>query len=219
MFSQIASRMAGATAARYTFEPGWKWSECVKPVAGTDSCQVRHIGLIQSGRLHVVHDDGSEGDIGGGDAYVIEPGHDAWVIGDERVDLEARQCFPRCARGQGWKNVERGRRHRRKRPRGRSPLQGTDSPPPASLSRGGEKRGGEPQVEAHSLAQRGQLPRPRVSLAFFASVRIPAIGHSADVPRGVSAPESQEPAPADWPGATEGQRAGASVANGAPLSW
>lgn len=78
-------RMGGTTAARYTFEPGWKWSECIKPVVGTDSCQVRHVGVIQSGRLHVTHEDGSEGDVGPGDAYVIEPGHDAWVISDEGV--------------------------------------------------------------------------------------------------------------------------------------
>ena len=76
-------RMAGATAARMTFEPGWKWSECVKPVAGTDSCQARHIGVAHSGQLHVVHDDGTEIDISPGNAYVIEPGHDAWVVGDD----------------------------------------------------------------------------------------------------------------------------------------
>jgi hypothetical protein len=71
------------TAARMTFEPGWKWSECVKPVVGTDSCQVRHVGVAQSGRLHVAHEDGTEAEVGPGDAYVIEPGHDAWVLGDE----------------------------------------------------------------------------------------------------------------------------------------
>jgi hypothetical protein len=76
-------RLGGTTAARLTFEPGWKWSECVKPVAGTDSCQVRHIGVVQSGRIHVAHDDGTEGEVGPGQAYVIEPGHDAWVVGDE----------------------------------------------------------------------------------------------------------------------------------------
>lgn len=76
-------RMSGATAARMSFEPGWKWSECVKPVAGTDSCQVRHVGIVQSGNLHVQHEDGTELDIGPGQAYVIEPGHDAWVVGDE----------------------------------------------------------------------------------------------------------------------------------------
>ena len=77
-------RMAGATAGRLTFEPGWKWSECVKPVVGTDSCQMRHVGFVQSGRMVVRHEDGTELEIGPGEAYVIEPGHDAWIVGDER---------------------------------------------------------------------------------------------------------------------------------------
>ena len=77
--------LGGLSAGRATFQPGWKWSECIKPVVGTDSCQARHVGTVASGRLHVVHEDGSEGDAGPGDVYVIEPGHDAWVIGDEPV--------------------------------------------------------------------------------------------------------------------------------------
>src|SRR5919198_6695332 len=77
-------RMGGASAARFTFEPGWRWSECVKPVAGTESCQARHVGVVQAGRLGITHEDGSEAELGPGDAYVIEPGHDAWVIGNER---------------------------------------------------------------------------------------------------------------------------------------
>jgi hypothetical protein len=76
-------KLGSTTAGRYTFEPGWRWSECIKPVAGTDTCQARHIGVVQSGHLHVTHEDGSEGEAGPGDAYVIEPGHDAWVVGDE----------------------------------------------------------------------------------------------------------------------------------------
>jgi hypothetical protein len=76
-------RLEGATAARMTFEPGWKWSECVKPVAGTERCQARHVGVVRSGKLHVEHEDGSEAEIGPGEAYVIEPGHDAWVVGDD----------------------------------------------------------------------------------------------------------------------------------------
>jgi hypothetical protein len=76
-------RMAGATVARFRFEPGWKWSECIRPVVGTESCQGRHVGVAQSGRLHVVHEDGTEQEIGSGDVYVIEPGHDAWVVGGE----------------------------------------------------------------------------------------------------------------------------------------
>ena len=76
-------RLGGASVARLTFQPGWRWSECVKPVAGTDSCQARHVGTIVAGRLHVIHDDGTEAEVRPGDAYVIEPGHDAWVVGDE----------------------------------------------------------------------------------------------------------------------------------------
>lgn len=76
-------RLAGATAGRFRLEPGWRWSECIKPVAGTDSCQMRHLGVVQSGRMVVRHDDGTELEIGPGDAYVIEPGHDAWIVGDE----------------------------------------------------------------------------------------------------------------------------------------
>ncbi|HYI45248.1 MAG TPA: cupin domain-containing protein [Actinomycetota bacterium] len=76
-------QLGGVTAGRATFQPGWKWSECIKPVVGTDSCQARHVGAVVSGRLHVVHEDGSEGEVGPGGVYVIEPGHDAWVVGDE----------------------------------------------------------------------------------------------------------------------------------------
>src|SRR3990170_7395110 len=76
-------KMDVTTAARFGFEPGWKWSECIKPVVGTESCQVRHVGVVQSGQMTIRHDDGTELEIGPGDAYVIEPGHDAWVVGDE----------------------------------------------------------------------------------------------------------------------------------------
>lgn len=76
-------RSGGTTVSRFAFEPGWKWSECVKPVAGTDSCQARHIGVVHNGRLQVRHEDGTEVELGPGEAYVIEPGHDAWVVGDE----------------------------------------------------------------------------------------------------------------------------------------
>jgi hypothetical protein len=76
-------RVGTTTAARFKFEPGWTWSECVKPVAGTESCQNRHVGVVGSGRLVVSHQDGTELELSAGDAYVIEPGHDARVVGDE----------------------------------------------------------------------------------------------------------------------------------------
>jgi len=68
---------------RTTFEPGWRWSESVKPVVGTDSCQTDHFGYCISGRLGVRMDDGQEFEVGPGDAMRIPPGHDAWVVGDE----------------------------------------------------------------------------------------------------------------------------------------
>jgi quercetin dioxygenase-like cupin family protein len=72
-------------ASRFVLEPGWRWSENVKPIAGTDSCQVLHTGYQVSGLLHVRLEDGTEEEVGPGEAYVIPPGHDAWVVGDEPV--------------------------------------------------------------------------------------------------------------------------------------
>ena len=70
---------------RAVFEPGWKWSECVKPIAGTDLCMVNHNGFVVSGSLHIVMADGTELDTGPGEVTSLPPGHDAWVVGDEQV--------------------------------------------------------------------------------------------------------------------------------------
>ena len=75
--------LGGGQIGRFTFQPGWRWSECIKPVAGTDSCQVEHIGYAVSGALHIKHDDGTEGDVVAGQVYRIGPGHDAWNGGNE----------------------------------------------------------------------------------------------------------------------------------------
>ncbi len=76
-------QLAGHTVAKGTFEPGWKWSENVKPIAGTDSCQVAHFAYVLSGSMRVYMDDGSEVEIKAGDVAAIPPGHDAEVPGDE----------------------------------------------------------------------------------------------------------------------------------------
>jgi uncharacterized cupin superfamily protein len=68
---------------KLTFQPGWRWSVDVKPTAGTESCEVPHFNYCISGRLHVRTDDGQESEIGPGDAQLLSPGHDAWVVGDE----------------------------------------------------------------------------------------------------------------------------------------
>jgi quercetin dioxygenase-like cupin family protein len=66
-----------------TMQPGWRWSEHIKPVAGTEKCEATHLLYCFSGRMKVVHNDGTEAEIGPGDIAVIEPGHDAWIVGDE----------------------------------------------------------------------------------------------------------------------------------------
>ena len=77
------SNVGASMIGRATFQPGWKWSNDVKPIAGTDSCQVPHNGYVVSGRIHIKMDDGTEFEAGQGDAYDIPPGHDGWVVGDE----------------------------------------------------------------------------------------------------------------------------------------
>src|SRR3954454_10164682 len=78
-------KLGGGEIGRFTFAPGWRWSECIKPVVGTESCQVEHVGYVVSGRLHVEHDDGTAGDIVPGVVYRIAVGHDAWVLDDDPV--------------------------------------------------------------------------------------------------------------------------------------
>jgi hypothetical protein len=90
--------LGGVKAARMTLEPGWRWSECIKPIAGTESCQTHHVGTVVAGSMHIVHTDGTEQDLTAGDAYVIEPGHDAWVTSTEPMvgfefDTRAAQSY------------------------------------------------------------------------------------------------------------------------------
>ncbi|MBI5090278.1 MAG: cupin domain-containing protein [Actinobacteria bacterium] len=76
-------KLGEGQVGRYTFEPGWRWSQHIKPIAGTDSCQTDHIGYLVAGTLHVVTDVGASSDVSAGTVYRIPPGHDAWVVGDE----------------------------------------------------------------------------------------------------------------------------------------
>jgi hypothetical protein len=77
--------IGGITFGRATFQPGWKWSTHVKPIAKTETCEAPHLQYHVSGRIHVVMDDGSEAEYGQGDVSLIPPGHDAWVVGNEPV--------------------------------------------------------------------------------------------------------------------------------------
>jgi quercetin dioxygenase-like cupin family protein len=78
-------RVSGAEVGRLTFQPGWRWSEHVKPIAGTASCEAPHFQYHVSGRLAIRMDDGSEFIAGPGDVTSLPSGHDAWVVGDEAV--------------------------------------------------------------------------------------------------------------------------------------
>jgi quercetin dioxygenase-like cupin family protein len=76
-------QLEGFTIGRFNFEPGWRWSECIKPVVKTDHCQASHVGYAVSGRITVRMKDGTEKTIKAGDSYTVPPGHEAWVEGDE----------------------------------------------------------------------------------------------------------------------------------------
>ena len=87
---------------RTIFQPGWRWSEHVKPIAGTDLCQYHHIGVSISGTLGVVMADGTTEKIGPNRVFEIPPGHDAWVVGDEpwvTVDVAGMRSFARVDEG------------------------------------------------------------------------------------------------------------------------
>ncbi|MBI4460067.1 MAG: cupin domain-containing protein [Acidobacteria bacterium] len=76
-------RLGDFTLGRFKFEPGWRWSECVKPVVKTETCQASHVGYVVSGSITVQMQDGTKKTIRAGDSYTIPPGHDAWVEGNE----------------------------------------------------------------------------------------------------------------------------------------
>lgn len=98
-------QLGDVTIGRAEFEPGWTWSEDVKPIAGTNSCEAAHSGICLAGTMIVRMDDGTEFRIQKGDAYQIPPGHLAWVEGGEKcvmVDVNgykdyAKQAEPRSA--------------------------------------------------------------------------------------------------------------------------
>lgn len=75
--------LGDVSVGRLTFEPGWEWSECIKPVAGTDHCEATHVGYAVGGELEVWTVSGERTRIRAGDSYTIPPGHDAKVVGDQ----------------------------------------------------------------------------------------------------------------------------------------
>jgi class 3 adenylate cyclase len=89
-------RLDEIAVGRFVLQPGWRWSKDIMPVAGTRSCQLRHVGYTISGSIEVRMDDGTVLVIRPGDAYEIPPGHDVWVLGDETfdsVEFNSAQAF------------------------------------------------------------------------------------------------------------------------------
>lgn len=90
----------------FVLQPGWRWSEHVRPIAGTAQCQQRHVGYVIRGQLHITMNDGASMDFVAGDTYEIPPGHDAWVVGDETyhgVEFSGARTFAQspCELGGG----------------------------------------------------------------------------------------------------------------------
>jgi class 3 adenylate cyclase len=79
--------LGGFTVSHDLHQPGWRWSTDVRPIVGTEWCMLRHIGVVLRGRLGVVLDDGTEFECGPLDLMDIPPRHDAWVVGDEPVEM------------------------------------------------------------------------------------------------------------------------------------
>jgi hypothetical protein len=96
-------KVDGVVIGRATFQPGWRWSESVKSLAGTKSCEAPHFQYHVSGTLRVRMDDGTEFDCRQGDVSVLPTGHDAWVVGDEPVVVVDFQGMADYARQAGKK--------------------------------------------------------------------------------------------------------------------
>jgi hypothetical protein len=111
-------KIGNGTVMRGVFEPGWKWSADVRPLAGTPSCQAPHLGYVISGRMKIRMDDGGEQEIAPGDFFRITPGHDAWVVGTEACILldfagYGDYAKPMMAAGRGEERAAPSERERR----------------------------------------------------------------------------------------------------------
>ena len=91
-------KLGDATIGRATFEPGWRWSTCVKPLANTNSCEAAHFGYQISGTMRIRMDDGTELECKAGEVALVPPGHDAWVVGNEPVVIVDFQGMPNYAK-------------------------------------------------------------------------------------------------------------------------
>jgi class 3 adenylate cyclase len=88
--------LGDAAIGHTIFEPGWHWEKHVKPIVGTPTCEVHHLGYVMSGRLHIEMDEGGSIELTAGDVFEVPPGHIAHVVGDEpwiSIDFAGRRLF------------------------------------------------------------------------------------------------------------------------------
>ncbi len=113
---ELAS-LGGITFGRANLEPGWRWSESVKPIVKTEYCEAPHMSYHVSGRLRIRMADGTEEEFGPGDVGVIPPGHDAWVVGDEPVviiDISGMKTYAKPAARKSIKKVRKVNRKKKR---------------------------------------------------------------------------------------------------------
>lgn len=94
------ANLGDITIGRAELEPGWSWEKCVKPIAKTESCQAPHTQYIISGRMKIKMDDGTEDEFGPGDTVSLPPGHNAWIIGQEKfvaIDFTGMSAYAKLS--------------------------------------------------------------------------------------------------------------------------
>jgi hypothetical protein len=85
---EVDTVCAGAARVkRMVYQPGFRWSKNVKPLVDTDLCQHAHVGFLAQGQIHVQYADGCTLEFAAPQVMAIEPGHDAWVVGDQAAVL------------------------------------------------------------------------------------------------------------------------------------
>lgn len=90
------AKVGNISIGRASFDPGWSWEKCVKPIVKTESCQAPHTTYVISGKIRIRMDDGSEEEFGPGDIGYVLPGHNAWVVGDEQfvgIDFTGMETY------------------------------------------------------------------------------------------------------------------------------
>ena len=96
------------TVGRFVAQPGWRWSEHVRPEVGGEWCRARHVGVVISGRIRIISEDGTEVEFGPDDAYDIPPGHDAYVVGNEplvQIEWQGLRTFAGSRGGVGGRRL------------------------------------------------------------------------------------------------------------------